>query len=293
MEFLEEFKNHLSFERQLSKNTVSSYARDVKQYLKYVEENNIKPQLATPELLDNYLYRIKSDLGLAPASVFRKMEAIKSFYKFMMIENYVKGDPTRFLISPRIIKRVPKQLNFQEIERLLSFPAKTFAEWRTLCIVQLLYASGVRVSELTGLRLENINVQDKWLLACGKGRKQRFIPIHKQACDSLSEYLTRREMQFANKQTDSEVFLNRDGKKLSRVMVWKDIDALGKAAGITKRIHPHLFRHSFASHLLKGGADLRSIQKMLGHESLDTTQIYTHLNVGDLKETHRKLHPRG
>ncbi len=293
MEFLEEFKNHLSFERQLSKNTIAAYGRDIKQFLAYCAQNNVKPQQMTPEFADTYIYYLKAQLGLAPSSVFRKTEAVKGFYKFLMIESIIKEDPTRFLLSPRLIRRIPKQLTVQEVEKLLSFPAKTFAEWRTFCIVQLFYASGMRVSELVNLRIENVNTKEGWVLAYGKGRKQRFIPIHRRACEVLEHYLQVREVQFINKQTDSEIFLNREGKKISRIMVWKDIDALGKLAGLTQRLHPHLLRHSFASHLLKGGADLRSIQEMLGHESLNTTQIYTHLNVGDIKAKHKKLHPRG
>ncbi len=294
MDFLESYKSHLSFERQLSKNTVAAYGRDVQQFINYAAQNNLPDvKNTTPEFLDNYVYHIKSGLGLAPSSVFRKIEAVKSFFKFLMIEGHLKTDPTRFLLTPRLIKRIPNQLTRPEVEKLLSFPAKTFTQWRTLCIVQLFYATGIRVSELVNLRIENVNLQEGWLLAYGKGRKQRFVPVHKAACHTLQQYLNLREARFINKQTDSEIFLNPQGKKISRISVWNDIAALGKMAGITRRVHPHLFRHSFASHLLKGGADLRAIQEMLGHESLSTTQIYTHLNTTDVKEKHRKLHPRG
>jgi len=293
MILLDEFANHLSFERQLSKNTVISYKRDVKQYLDFCAANNITPENVLPEFIDSYIYHLKAEETLSPSSVFRKTEAIKSFYKFMMIEGILKKDPTRFVLSPRLIKKIPQQLSPAEVDRLLSFPPRSFAEWRTFCIITLFYATGIRVSELINLRIENVNTKEGWVLAFGKGRKQRFVPIHAQACRVIEDYLARRQAEFAAKQTDSEIFLNRDGKKISRISVWKDIEELGKLAGITRRVYPHLFRHTFASHMLKGGADLRSLQEMLGHESLNTTQIYTHVNVQDIKEKHRKLHPRG
>ena len=293
LSLLENFKNHLSFERQLSKNTISAYVRDVKQYCEYCKQNNFEPSKASPELIDTYIYHLKVDGTLAPTSVFRKIEAIKCFYKFFMVEGVLQQDPTRFILSPRLIKKVPPQLSKEDMNKLLSFPPKTYAEWRTLCIVSLFYASGIRVSELTNLRLENVNTKEGWLLAFGKGRKQRIVPIHKEACDILEHFLYERNKTFAKKETDSEIFLNRDGHKISRICVWRDIEHLGRQAGLRVRLHPHLFRHTFASHLLQGGADLRSLQEMLGHESLNTTQIYTHTNIADIQEKHRKFHPRG
>ena len=293
MILLEEFKNHLSFERQLSKNTIAAYGRDVKQYLDFCGANNTPPERVLPEFIDTYIYHLKAEQTLAPSSVFRKTEAIKSFYKFLMTENVLKEDPTRFVLSPRLIKKIPQQLSEAEMDKLLYFPPRDFNEWRTYCIIHLFYATGIRVSELINLRLENVNTQDRWILAFGKGRKQRFVPLHAQACEVIESYLAQRQATFAAKETDSEIFLNRDGKKVSRITVWKDIEALGKLAGINRRVHPHLFRHTFASHMLKGGADLRSLQEMLGHESLNTTQIYTHVNVADIKAKHKKLHPRG
>ena len=290
---IEEFKNHLTFERQLSPNTIAAYIRDLKQYLEFCELNAVEPSSASPELLDTYIYHLKSEANLAPSSVFRKTEAVKSFYKFLMVEGIIKEDPTRFLFSPRLIRKIPQQLSVEEVHKILAFTPENFAQWRTLCIITLFYASGIRVSELTNLHIENVNTKEGWVLAFGKGRKQRFVPIHEHACKVAEDYLAQRQARFAGKDTDSELFLNKNGKKISRISVWKDLSALAKAAGITRRVYPHLFRHTFASHLLKGGADLRSLQEMLGHESLNTTQIYTHVNVRDIKEKHRKLHPRG
>ena len=290
---IEDFLNHLSFERQLSKNTILAYGRDIKQFFDYCAQNKTEPMQATPEFLDNYIYHLKAELMLAPASTQRKLEALKAYYKFLMIEGILKNDPSRFLISARTIRHLPKQLTKEQMERLLSFPAKTFSEKRTLAILHLLYASGIRVSELINLRIENVNLEERWLLAFGKGRKQRFVPINKEACSVLKDYLELRRAHFAKKNTSDEFFLNRDGKKMSRVIVWKDLAEIGRLSGITTKLHPHLLRHTFATHLLSGGADLRSLQEMLGHESLNTTQIYTHVNTQDLKRKHKLAHPRG
>ena len=290
---LEDFANHLTFERQLSPNTVKAYKSDVESYLEYCLANEKDPQQITPEFLDQYLYQLRVIEKLAPASVFRKTEAVKSLYKFLLVEEEIKEDPTRFLKSPKLAQKIPVQLSREEMDRLLSYPAKKFDEVRTLTIIELLYAAGLRVSELINLRLENVNLKEGWVLAFGKGGKQRFVPIHPQACKRLKQYMELREAHFAAKIVGSELFLNKNGKKISRQSVWKDLAALGRLAGISQPLHPHLFRHTFASHLLQGGADLRSLQEMLGHANLTTTQIYTHLNVGDLKEKHKKFHPRG
>lgn len=289
---LEDFKNHLSFERQLSKNTVQSYGSDAESFLEYCAANEKDPLQTDPAFLDQYNYQLRVVEGLAPASVFRKMEAVKCFYKFLLIEQRIQEDPARFLKSPKLPQRMPEQLSREEMNRLLSFPAEKFDEIRTVTIIELLYAAGLRVSELINLRLENVNLQEGWVLAFGKGGKQRFVPIHPAACERLKYYIEAREAHFAAKNVGSELFLNNRGKKISRVSVWKDLTALGRKAGISQPLHPHLFRHTFASHLLQGGADLRSLQEMLGHANLTTTQIYTHLDVSDLKNKHKKFHPR-
>ncbi len=290
---LEDFANHLSFERQLSRNTVASYTADVAHFLEYCAANEIRPEDASAHFIEQYNYQLLGIEHLAPTSAFRKMEAVKSFYKFLMIEEKIQDDPTRFVKSPKLAQKIPTQLSREEMQRLLSFPAEKFDEIRTLTIIELLYAAGLRVSELLGLRLENINIEEGWVLAFGKGGKQRFVPIHPACIERLKTYLATRAAHFANREVDSEVFLNNRGKKLSRVTVWKDLAALGRKANISQPLHPHLFRHTFASHLLQGGADLRSLQEMLGHANLTTTQIYTHLDVSDLKNKHKKYHPRG
>ena len=290
---LENFANHLTFERQLSRNTVASYTADVAHFLEYCVANEVRPEDVSANFIDQYNYQLLGIEKLAPASAFRKMEAVKSFYKFLMIEEKIQDDPTRFVKSPKLAQKIPTQLSREEMSRLLSFPATNFEEIRTVTIVELLYAAGLRVSELLALRLENINIEENWVLAFGKGGKQRFVPIHPSCVERLKAYLAARAEHFKGKEVDSEVFLNNRGQKLSRVTVWKDLAALGRKANISQPLHPHLFRHTFASHLLQGGADLRSVQEMLGHANLTTTQIYTHLDVSDLKNKHKKYHPRG
>lgn len=290
---LEDFRNHLSFERQLSPNTVLAYTADAAHYLQYCLAAEQDPLSATPDFLDKFAYQLRAVEGLAASSAFRKLEAVKCFYKFLLIEGRLKEDPARYLKSPKLAQKIPQQLNAEEVERLLSFPAQTLAEVRTLTMVELFYASGLRVSELINLRIENVNTEEGWVLAFGKGGKQRFVPIHAQACARIKQYLSFREAYFASKTVGSELFLNKNGGKISRVSAWKDLAELGRKANLSRPLHPHLFRHTFASHLLQGGADLRSLQEMLGHANLTTTQIYTHLDVADLKNKHKKFHPRG
>ena len=288
---LDDFKNHLTFERQLSPATVQSYGSDVDSFLQYCQANEKDPLQIGPEFLDQYQRQLQLIEKLAPASVSRKQEAIKCFYKFLQVEERLSQDPTRFLKTVKHAQKIPQQLSRQDMERLLCYPAEKFEEIRTVTIIDLLYAAGLRVSELINLRLENVNLQEGWVLALGKGGKQRFVPLHREVCARLHHYLAAREARFAGREVSSELFLNNRGTKISRVSVWNDLAALGRKANISTPLHPHLFRHTFASHLLQGGADLRSLQEMLGHSDLSTTQIYTHLDVRDLKDKHKKYHP--
>lgn len=288
---LDDFKSHMSFERQLSNATIEAYGSDVDSFLQYCEAAEQNPLTATAEFMEQYHTQLREIEQLAPASIFRKLEAVKCFYRFLLTEGRINEDPTRFVKSAKRTLKMPQQLSREEMNRLLSFPAKTFEELRTVTIIDLLYAAGLRVSELIGLRLENVNLKEGWVLAFGKGSKQRFVPIHHEACARIQAYLEAREKHFFGREVSSELFLNNRGTKLSRITVWKDLAALGRKANISTPLHPHLFRHTFASHLLQGGADLRSLQEMLGHADLSTTQIYTHLDVRDLKTKHKKYHP--
>jgi len=268
--------------------------RDVKLYLKFCIENGISPLNIDSSDLDNYLWHLKTVYKLKSASIFRKAESIKAFYKFLTIDGKISRNPLSRFKSPKLEKKLPQTLSIPEIEKLLdNYKDDKFNLIRTLAIIELFYATGIRVSELINLRLESINIENGWIRVIGKGTKERIVPVHKNAIKVISKYLEYRNKHFENKQASSELFLNKFGKKLSRIQVWKDIKKWAKEAGIEKNIYPHLLRHSFATHLLSGGADLRSIGEMLGHSSLNTTQIYTHLNNSELKNIHKKYHPEG
>jgi len=221
------------------------------------------------------------------------MEAIKSFYSFQAGEGRIKDNPAQSLRSPRLPSRLPKFLTREEMDRLFSTPVDgSYESARTRTMLEVLYATGMRVSELLSLKPDAVNVEDGWVRVFGKGSKERLIPIHDRAVSIFKQYLSLRREKFKDDNAP-ELFLNRMGRPLSRAQFWRDLRDLGRRAGISQALHPHLLRHTFATHLLQGGADLRSVQEMLGHSSLATTQIYTHLEKSALKGAHRKFHPRG
>ncbi len=288
---LESYKNYLTLERQVSHNTFLSYFGDIKKFLAYCDKKNLDSIKIDNIELDKYFWHLKQT-KLSPASIFRNMGAVKSFYKFLMLDEKIKKNPTETLLSPKLSQKIPKELSIEQMQKLLSYRPKNFSQLRTICMIELLYGAGIRVSELINLQLEHANLEENWLIVFGKGNKQRMIPINKKAGLLLLQYLAEREKIFINKPPQSEVFLNNRGQKISRISVWKDINSLAKLCGITQKIHPHLFRHTFASHLLEGGADLRSVQEMLGHVNISTTQIYTHIDKKNIKKKHSKFHPR-
>lgn len=284
---------HLSLERGLSANTCAAYASDVEQYLAYLEREGADLLSAEPRRLDDYLWELKSKKKLAAASLFRKLEALKSFYSFQAAEGRVKESPAAHFRSPRLTPRLPRVLSERDVEKLLSLPTgSSFELVRARAMLELLYATGMRVSELVGLRPEYLHLEDGWVRVLGKGSKERLIPIHDRAKGVLKTYLGLRQQRFAGKPVGREMFVSKRGRGLSRVQFWRDLNALGKRAGLAGRLHPHLLRHSFATHLLARGADLRAIQEMLGHSSLATTQIYTHVERSELKASHQRSHPR-
>ncbi len=317
-ELASDFHRYLTLERGLSRNTCQAYAGDLNAFLGHCEELGIEPLKADSHVIEEYLWKLKSESKLKSSSIFRKTEALRSFYRFLMLEGRTNSDPTRNFKAPRMLQRVPKFLSGPDMEKLLSYPARdNFVRMRTVAAIELLYASGLRVSELLGLRLEAVNLQQGWLRVFGKGAKERMVPVHRTALETLGKYMELRQAKFggpagqpdqkhradkpgprrkppaAGRSADvsvaAEIFLNRWGGKLSRVQLWKDILRLGKEADV--QVHPHLFRHTFASHLVQAGADLRSVQEMLGHASLNTTQIYAHVEKSGVKAAHDKFHP--
>ena len=248
---------------------------------------------ATAEDLSDYLWVLKAERKLEAVSSFRKMEAIKSFYAFQTAEGRLTESPAQALRSPRLPARLPKFLTREDMDRLFSVPLDgSFEAARARTMLEVLYATGMRVSELLSLKLDAVNLADGWVRVFGKGSKERLIPVHDRAVGILKQYLAVRRGKFKD-QASAQIFVSRAGKPLSRAQFWRDLRGLGRRAGVAQPLHPHLLRHTFATHLLQGGADLRSVQELLGHASLATTQIYTHLEKSALKGSHRKFHPRG
>lgn len=288
---LEEYSRYLSLERGLSPRTVSAYRSDIGAFYAWAAEKKLAAAKASRSDLDDFLWS-QREKGLKPASLFRKVESLKSYFGFEMLEEGLSESPAETLRTPRIPARLPKFLTKEEAARLLAAPnTADYEDTRDRAMLELLYASGLRVSELVSMTTEAVNLQDGWVRVLGKGNKERMVPVHPRALAAVRVYLAEREKRFKN--PAAELFLGRTGKKLSRIQFWRRLQELGKRAGIKQKLHPHLLRHTFATHLLQGGADLRSVQEMLGHADLATTQIYTHLDASALKAAHAKHHPRG
>lgn len=290
---LEEYVKHITLERGLSPNTCSAYASDLRQFLEYLQRARVEPLKASGDHVDEHLWELKSRRKIAAPSLLRKIEAIKSFYAFQAAEGRVEESPVSEFKSPRRAGRLPVVLSAEQVKKLLAAPGNgTFESLRATAMLELLYATGMRVSELVGLKADGIHLDDGWVRVIGKGSKERMIPIHAHVIATLRIYLTLRRERFEGKRCSPEAFLNRSGRALSRVQFWRDLNAQAKRAGLGIRLHPHMIRHTFATHMIQNGADLRSVQEMLGHASLTTTQIYTHLDRSGLKAAHQKTHPR-
>ncbi|MDD5657738.1 MAG: tyrosine recombinase [Elusimicrobia bacterium] len=288
---MEEYLRYLAVERGLARNSVQAYASDLEPFLARLKGRD--PLALSRGDLEDYLWELKSGRDLAVSTLARKIEALRSFYAFQAAERRLLGNPAAELRSPRRPLRLPSCLTLEQIDRLLAAPGGgSYEELRARTMLELLYATGMRVSELVALKPEAVNLQDGWVRVLGKGAKERLIPVHERALRALERFLMLRRRRFP-KAAAAEVFLSRRGARLSRSQFWRDLRALAKRAGVEGRVHPHLLRHTFATHVLRGGADLRSVQEMLGHASLATTQIYTHLDRSALKDSHRRHHPRG
>jgi len=291
---IEKFVNFLRLERSLSSNSISAYQNDIKKLREFLEtkKQSISPTQIDFDHLRDFLHWI-NELGMSSTSQSRVISGVKAFYKYLLIENYIEKDPTELLESPRIGRRLPQVLTVEEIDQIIGAIDLSQAEGqRNKAIIETLYSCGLRVSELIQLRLSNLYFDKGFIRVIGKGNKERLIPISQKAIKEIHYYLQdRNQLQIAPGCGDI-LFLNRRGKQLTRVMVFVIVKKLAEKAGITKNISPHTFRHSFASHLIEGGADLRAIQDMLGHESITTTETYTHLDRTYLRETIIEHHPR-
>lgn len=288
---VEEFVRYLSLERGLSAHTVEAYASDAGRFLSWAAEREIDTRGALKTVFDDFLWEEKQR-GMDPSSLARGISALKAFFSYQAVEGRLPESPAEGLKAPRLPQRLPHHLSLQDAARLLAAPdGVSYEDVRGRAMLELLYACGLRVSEIIGLRPESVNMQEGWVRVMGKGSKERLVPAHPRALAALRAYLTMRESRF--KSPSPELFLGRTGRRLSRVQFWRLLRALGRRAGLKTPLYPHLMRHTFATHMLSGGADLRSVQEMLGHSDLSTTQIYTHLDASALKSAHAKHHPRG
>jgi integrase/recombinase XerD len=290
---LDQFLNHLSVERGLSANTIESYRRDLGAYLKFLREKKVGSVGAiTVEHVTGFIARL-SRKGLAANSIARKLSSLRGFHKFLVAEGYCDVDPTGALEAPKQWRKLPGVLSVKEVERLLDQPGQdTPLGTRDKAILEFLYATGVRISELIYIKRKNLLSEVELVRVMGKGQKERIVPIGQEAIISVQRYLREVRPRLAGEQSEDVLFLNNRGGPFSRMGLWKLLRKYVNRAGITKRVSPHTLRHSFATHLLEGGADLRAVQEMLGHADISTTQIYTHLDREYIKQEHRDYHPR-
>jgi len=292
-ELIDSFLDYLSVERGLAKNTIVAYREDLNIYLDFMIKRGIDAlsKVSKNDIIEFMLFQ--KDAGISPVSISRRLAAIRMFHRFLARERVLKNDPTTLIDSPKLWKKVPDTLSLNEVEALISQPdPRDFQGARDRAILETLYATGMRVSEATDLKVNNVNLDIGFLRCIGKGNKERVIPLGRKAIKSIKRYSEFSRPHFLKKKESEFLFLNRSGKKISRQSIWKLIKQYAKEAKIKKPIKVHTLRHSFATHLLERGADLRSVQEMLGHSSISTTQIYTHIDKERLKTVHKMFHPR-
>ncbi len=293
-DLIKDFINYLSVERGLADNTLLAYRRDLDKYTGNLLDKGIKsiPQVQR-EHVTEFIYQEKQ-AGLAISSICRSLAAIKMFHRFLVREHLAPVDPTNLVDTPKIWKRIPEVLSQGEIEAMINAAlGKTPQNIRDHAIMELFYASGMRVSELVGLKMENVNFEVGYVRCLGKGKKERVIPIGQRSRDAIKKYCDSVRPKFLKGRQSPDLFLSRLGRKITRQAIWQMIKKYAKKAHIQKTIKPHTLRHTFATHLLQHGADLRSVQEMLGHADISTTQIYTHVDRDRLKSVHKQFHPRG
>ncbi|NLR77615.1 site-specific tyrosine recombinase XerD [Chitinophaga eiseniae] len=290
------FKGYLRLERSMSDHSVEAYLRDVEKLEQYLMANGkekLRPQDVTPEDLQGCIQWI-AQLGMTATSQARTISGLKAFYKFLLLEDMAQEDPTQLLEAPKVLRKLPDVLTFEEIEKIISQISLDTAEGhRNKAILETMYSCGLRVSEVINLQITQLHLDVGFIRVIGKGNKERMVPIGKDAMRQIDIYRRNVRVMLPVKYGEEDtLFLNRRGGALSRVMIFLVIKELTQKAGIQKNVSPHTFRHSFATHLVEGGADLRAVQEMLGHESITTTEIYTHLDREYLRDTLMRFHPR-
>jgi integrase/recombinase XerD len=305
---VDEFLRHLRTERRLSPNTVSAYTGDIRRFAGFLSREGIGVEEFGRTHLLKYLVHLREDVhagkggpgegegrkpGMAARSAARNLSSLRSFFGFLAREGVVQGSPVAEVRAPRIGRPLPNYLTVTQVARLIDAPDRTLEGIRDRAMLTLMYASGLRASEVVTLRMENVNPDAGFLRVLGKGGKERVVPVADRALEDLAAYLSTARPAFLKKRVSGALFLSKRGKAITRQTLWNRIRHWALVAGIEERISPHTLRHSFAGHLLAGGADLRAVQAMLGHADIATTQIYTHVTPERLRDIHRKHHPRG
>lgn len=294
-DILGEYISILKLEKNLSDNTLSSYNSDITNFIKFAGESGCTDLSdVTTAIISDFFKRLR-DAGCAVTTTARYHSAVKGFFRYSYSNGYIEKDPSAKIKSVKLTRKIPEVLSFYEIEQLLDAPDTSDNPGiRDKTMLELFYSSGLRVSELLNLKVNDVYFADEVLRVTGKGSKERIVPMGSSAIKWLKEYLLHVRPVWENKlKSGSFLFLNPRGTKFSRMGIWKIVDKYTKKAGIEKSVHPHTFRHSFATHLIEGGADLRAVQEMLGHSDISTTQIYTHIDREYVRQVHRDFHPRG
>ena len=293
--YIKGFKSYLQLERSLSSNSIEAYIHDIEKLYQFIDYSkiNVIPEKVTHQLLQDFLKWINS-LGMGARSQARVLSGIKAFYKYLLLENLINDDPTALIDGPRLSQKLPQFLSVEEINKLIAAIDRSLPEGERNCaILEVLYSCGLRVSELVTLKITNTFLDIGFVKVIGKGNKERIVPMGNAAIKQIKIYIDSYRNHMVIKPGHEDfLFINRRGSKISRVMIFTIIKGLAIKAGITKTISPHTFRHSFATHLIEGGADLRAVQEMLGHSSITTTEIYTHLDRDYLRSAILQFHPR-
>ena len=289
--YVSEYTDFLKIEKRQSQNTVESYRRDVSRFEKYLSNN----QLGGAKTSDvrSFLVFLRNEEGLASSSVARCLSSLKSFYNFLYVESLISENPIETIASPRPWRKLPNVMSMQEVDALIAAPdINTLAGVRDLAMLELMYATGLRVSELVSLKMSAVNLEVGYLRSLGKGSKERVVPIGDIAKTTIENYVINARPLFQKKYTSEDLFLTRLGNAMTRQGFWKILKKYSTKAKIVGTVSPHALRHAFATHLLERGADLRSVQKMLGHADISSTQIYTHVLRERMREVHERFHPR-
>ncbi|MFP4460130.1 MAG: site-specific tyrosine recombinase XerD [Candidatus Zixiibacteriota bacterium] len=293
--WLERYKNYLALEKAHGKNTLDSYMHDIRNFYDYLEDEGKLDIQNLPASTGSSYVRILADSELTSRSIARNISSLRSFFKFLYLQNVIKEDPTERIVLPKLDKKIPEALDIEEIELIISkIDYDTAFGLRDRAFIEFLYATGARVSEALFIRISDFYDDINLVKLFGKGRKERLVPIGDESAYWLSRYIRdgRPQLGSKGKMQDNAIFLNRFGKSLSRMGAWKIVQKYAEKAGLGDKVHPHIFRHSFATHLLEGGADLRSIQMMLGHVDLSTTEVYTNISNEYIENQYRSKHPR-